>query len=294
MTGRERMDTANGSTTTAGAARDPAATEGAREPLRVLLIANTLPPDDVSGVGEQVLQLAAGLRGEGCTVEVLGRRARRGGAGPVADGSPRGGPPESRDGAAGPKVLFPLTVVPATWRALRRLRPHVVQVHESDGALAALVVRLARRILRPRPRLLALLQVSYAEERRAVRPLRAPGRPRARGARRRRAPLPARQGAAAGDARPLDRPPRRPRAGPQRRHRERDRARLRRRRGRGAAQRHRRGGGGGGGAGPGGGRRLPLRRPPAHPQGRRGAARGAVRPSTGSGLAGIPPPTAEP
>ncbi len=50
------------------------------------------------------------------------------------------------DGAAGPKVLFPLTIVPAAWRALRRFRPHVVQVHESDGALAALLVRAVARL----------------------------------------------------------------------------------------------------------------------------------------------------
>ena len=126
---------------------------------RVLLIANTLPPADLSGVGEQVLQLAAGLAATGCAVEVLGRDRARG-------------------GAAGPKVLFPLTVVPATWRRLRAFRPDVVQVHESDGALAALLVRALRPFSRllasPRPRLVALLQVSYVEERRAVRPLVAP------------------------------------------------------------------------------------------------------------------------
>ena len=118
--------------------------------MRVLLIANTLPPRDVSGVGEQVLQLAAGLRELGDEVEVLGR-----------------GP----GGAAGPKVLFPLTVAPAVWRAVRRFRPHVVQVHESDGALAALVVRLGGAWMEPRPLLTALLQVSYIEELRAVRSL---------------------------------------------------------------------------------------------------------------------------
>jgi glycosyltransferase involved in cell wall biosynthesis len=123
--------------------------------MRVLLIANTLPPKDVSGVGEQVLQLAAGLRELGDEVEILGR-----------------GP----DGAAGPKVLFPLTVVPAAWRALRRFRPDAVQVHESDGALAALVVRAARSLIEPRPLLAALLQVSYVEESRAVRPLVAEGK----------------------------------------------------------------------------------------------------------------------
>ena len=120
------------------------------ERLRVLLIANTLPPVDVSGVGEQVLQLAGGLRTERGEVEVLGR---------------------GEGGARGPKVLFPLTVVPAAWRALRRFRPHVVQVHESDGGLAALLVKVLGRFLRPRPLLVALQQVSYAEERRAVRPL---------------------------------------------------------------------------------------------------------------------------
>jgi glycosyltransferase involved in cell wall biosynthesis len=124
-------------------------------PLRVLLVANTLPPRDVSGVGEQVLQLAAGLRQQGARVEVLGR-----------------GP----GGVAGPKALFPLFAVPAVWRALRRFRPDVVQLHESDGGLAALLVAWLGPSLEPRPLLAALLQVSYREERRAVRPLRWGGR----------------------------------------------------------------------------------------------------------------------
>lgn len=118
--------------------------------MRVLLIANTLPPTDVSGVGEQVVQLAAGLEERGHEVKVVGRPRR---------------------GLASRKGLFPLTVLPATVRALRRFEPDAVQVHESDGALAAVAVRLLRR-RRTRPLLLALLQVSYIEERRAVRPLR--------------------------------------------------------------------------------------------------------------------------
>lgn len=140
----------------------------------MLLVANTLPPRDVSGVGEQVLQLAAGLRQGGAEVEVLGR-----GAG----------------GVAGPKALFPLFAVPAVWRALRRFRPEVVQVHESDGGLVALLVAWLAPSLEPRPRLVALLQVSYREERRAVRPLRCGsrvlGRPSAveRNFRRFKAPL---------------------------------------------------------------------------------------------------------
>jgi len=118
--------------------------------MRVLLVANTLPPHDLSGVGEQVLQLASGLRERGHEVEVLGR----------------GG-----FGARGPKVLFPLTIVGPAMRRIADFRPDVVQLHESDGGLLA--ARLA--LLGPRPLLVALLQVSYVEERRAVRPLRAGG-----------------------------------------------------------------------------------------------------------------------
>lgn len=115
--------------------------------MRVLLIANTLPPHDLSGVGEQVLQLAAGLRERGHEVEVLGR----GGA-----------------GARGPKLLFPLAIVLPALSRIRSFRSDVVQLHESDCGLLAWWLR-RRRV---RPLLVALLQVSYVEERRAVRALR--------------------------------------------------------------------------------------------------------------------------
>lgn len=122
--------------------------------MRILLVANTLPPHDVSGVGEQVLQLAAGLRAAGHEVEVLGR-----------------GP----GGARGAKLWFPLTIVPAVRRALVRFRPDVVQVHESDGALAAWWIRKAAELGGTGgPLLTALLQVSYVEEAEAVRPLVSP------------------------------------------------------------------------------------------------------------------------
>ena len=127
--------------------------------MRILLVANTLPPHDISGVGEQVLQLAAGLREEGHKVEVLGR---------------------GRDGAGGPKLLFPLLVVPAFLRRLYRFRPHVVQVHESDGAVAALLTKVLAATLDPQPQLCALLQVSYIEEFRAVHIRRHDGRVLAR------------------------------------------------------------------------------------------------------------------
>ena len=120
--------------------------------MRILLVANTLPPHDLSGVGEQVVQLAAGLRARGHEVRVLGR-----GAG----------------GARGPKALFPLAIVPALARAVREFSPDVVQLHESDGGLAALWFGGARR---GGPLLVALQQVSYVEEKRAVRPLVAGGR----------------------------------------------------------------------------------------------------------------------
>ena len=123
--------------------------------MKVLLVANTLPPKDVSGVGEQVLQLAAGLESTGHEIEVLGR-----------------GP----GGAKGPKLLFPVSIVPGFLRALRRFRPDVVQVHESDGALVALLTRVLSPVLVPSPRLVALLQVSYLEEMRAVRSLEFDGR----------------------------------------------------------------------------------------------------------------------
>ncbi len=111
-------------------------------------MANVLPPRDLSGAGEQVLQLAWGLRQAGCEVEVLGR---------------------DRCGPGVSKAAFPWRARAAVRRAVREWRPDVVQVHESDGGL---VVRdLARTDRSSRPLLAALQQVSYVRERRAVRPL---------------------------------------------------------------------------------------------------------------------------
>ena len=99
-----------------------------------------------------MVQLAAGLRLRGHEVEILGRGARL------------------------PKLMFPVSVVPAVLRALYRFRPDIVQVHESDGAMAALTVRAVSLFLRTPPLLVSLIQVSYLREIKAVRPLKVEGR----------------------------------------------------------------------------------------------------------------------
>ena len=119
-------------------------------PLRILLAANTLPPTDVSGVGEQVLQLADGLRDQDCEVLVVGR---------------------AESGLGTSKSLYPLTAVPRVLRAIRDFEPHVIQTHESDGGLLAFILAVTRDLQKPRPVLLALLQVSYWREFAAVRTL---------------------------------------------------------------------------------------------------------------------------
>ena len=112
------------------------------------MVANVLPPRDLSGAGEQVLQLASGLREAGCEVEVLGR---------------------DRCGPGVAKTSFPWYARRAVARRVGEWRPDVVQVHESDGGL---VIRdLARLRGANRPLLAALQQVSYVRERQAVRPL---------------------------------------------------------------------------------------------------------------------------
>jgi len=116
--------------------------------VKVLLVANVLPPRDLSGAGEQVLQLAWGLQQAGCEVEILGR---------------------DQCGARVSKTSFPWHARRAVARRVAEWRPDVVQVHESDGGL---VIRdLARQAAGRRPLLAALQQVSYVQERLAVRAL---------------------------------------------------------------------------------------------------------------------------
>ena len=91
-----------------------APTEEDRRAVKVLLVANVLPPRDLSGAGEQVLQLAWGLRQAGCDVDVLGR---------------------DRCGPKASKTSFPWYARRAVARRVNDWRPDVVQVHESDGGL---------------------------------------------------------------------------------------------------------------------------------------------------------------
>ena len=126
--------------------------------MRVLSLTNTYPPDDVSGVGTLVAELSRALAAAGHEPVVWARR------GSAAD--------TFVVGLGGGKLAFPLR---AGWRLLAGgERFDAVHVHESDGVVAALALRLLRLLRRPagRTRLVATLQVSYCEERRTTRPVR--------------------------------------------------------------------------------------------------------------------------
>ncbi len=132
--------------------------------MRILIVTNTYPPADISGVGTLVFELARQLDATGHAVRVLARRA--------ADDDPLA------ERLPGIKVLFPLRAAARFLRLARRRRFDVVHLHESDGVLVALAVRLARVFGRPTggARIVATLQVSYRRERLSVRPLRVEGR----------------------------------------------------------------------------------------------------------------------
>jgi glycosyltransferase involved in cell wall biosynthesis len=131
--------------------------------MRLAIVTNTYPPHDISGVGTLVVELAGQLRASGHQAVVLTRRAAPGDPFAVTTG--------------GPKVLFPLAVAGSYLRAARERPFDGVHVHESDGVLVVLLVRLARLLARPagRARLVATLQVSYVRERRSVRAVRTGG-----------------------------------------------------------------------------------------------------------------------
>jgi glycosyltransferase involved in cell wall biosynthesis len=130
--------------------------------MRLLLVSNTYPPRDISGVGALVFEMAREAERRGHDVRVL-TRAERASRDPAVLGVP------------GAKALFPFNAALAFVRQFAAEPPAVVHVHESDGALIVLAVRIARRAGRPlgAARIVATLQVSYREERRAVRAVRA-------------------------------------------------------------------------------------------------------------------------
>ena len=123
--------------------------------MKLLLVSNTYPPGDISGVGTLVFELAAEARRRRVDVRVLTRRAvLEAATGVVSTG--------------GAKLLFPLLAAFRCLGIVRRWVPDVIHVHESDGVLIVLMVRLGRLLRRPwgRCRIVATLQVSYVEERR--------------------------------------------------------------------------------------------------------------------------------
>ena len=131
--------------------------------MRILIVTNTYPPADITGVGALVFDLARRLDGDGHAVRVLTRTAAADDALASATG--------------GRKLFFPWHVARLYWRCCREQDFDLVHVHESDGVLVCSALRLARWLGRPagRARLVATLQVSYRRERWAVRKLRATG-----------------------------------------------------------------------------------------------------------------------
>lgn len=125
--------------------------------MRVLIVSNTYPPADISGVGALVWELARRLGSDGHHVRVLTRRAPEDDAFAV--------------GTGGGKMSYPFL---AGWRFFglaRRERYDLVHVHESDGVFVVVAWWLCRLLgLAPgRARLVSTLQVSYRRERLCVR-----------------------------------------------------------------------------------------------------------------------------
>lgn len=133
--------------------------------MKILLVSNTYPTSDISGVGTLVFELFSEATRRGFEVRVVTRDAGRGQNSRILS-------------TGGPKMLFPLSALVSYLRLTRSWVPDVVHVHESDGVGLVLWIRLMRELGRASgaSRVVATLQVSYAEERRAVRPLSALGR----------------------------------------------------------------------------------------------------------------------
>ncbi len=122
------------------------------EDLRVLLVVNTLPPHDISGVGEQIFQLNDALQKKGIQTLLLGRN-------------------KNSKGLTSKKFLFPITVLPRVLKALSRFSPNVVQVHESDGFMVNVAVKIWNAITGKKVKIITTLAVTYVEEAKSVKEL---------------------------------------------------------------------------------------------------------------------------
>ncbi|MCG8462337.1 MAG: glycosyltransferase family 4 protein [Holophagales bacterium] len=128
--------------------------------MRILIVSNTYPPADISGVGSLVHELAHSLGPEeGYEVRVLTRDAPENDSYAVTVGGEKG--QFLRLSAEGYLTL------------LQNEGYDLIHVHESDGFGVVFLWWLARLFRRPsgRAKLVATLQVSYSEERRMVQPL---------------------------------------------------------------------------------------------------------------------------
>ncbi|MEM1176847.1 MAG: glycosyltransferase family 4 protein [Acidobacteriota bacterium] len=132
--------------------------------VRILIVSNTYPPADISGVGSLVHEMAHRLGADGHTVRVLTRRA------PADD-------PYAVSVGGKAKVGFVLSCGLRYLWLLRRERYDLIHVHESDGFFVVWLWWLQKRLGRPSglAKLVATLQVSYDQERRMVRPVKADG-----------------------------------------------------------------------------------------------------------------------
>lgn len=133
--------------------------------LRILILTNTYPPADISGVGTLVFELARQLDREGHEVTALVRESAENDHLALPTG--------------GAKLLFPLWALWTFWRRLRHQNFDVIHLHESDGVLVGLLHWWARGLgfTLGQAQLVATLQVSYVRERRMVRTVFADGRP---------------------------------------------------------------------------------------------------------------------
>ncbi|MDA8017089.1 MAG: glycosyltransferase family 4 protein [Thermoanaerobaculia bacterium] len=127
--------------------------------MRVLIVSNTYPPADISGVGALVWELAHRLGANGHRVRVLTRRA------PADD--------PYAVGTGGGKMGYPFRAALRFLSLAKRERYDLVHVHESDGVFVVLVWWLCKilRLEVGRARLVSTLQVSYRQERLSVRPI---------------------------------------------------------------------------------------------------------------------------